>query len=130
MRALLMLGVRFSLDDFGTGYASLAYLKRFPFDQLKVDRSFIRDLASDPDDAAIVRAIIAMGNSLHLNVIAEGVEDLSQHAFLVEQGCQLFQGFLFGRPISLDEFEAAQGGDRQSYAQITVPDTVVRAKLN
>jgi diguanylate cyclase (GGDEF)-like protein/PAS domain S-box-containing protein len=130
MRALLMLGVRFSLDDFGTGYASLAYLKRFPFDQLKVDRSFIRDLASDPDDAAIVRAIIAMGNSLHLNVIAEGVEDLSQHAFLVEQGCQLFQGFLFGRPITLEAFETAQRGDHPSYAQITVPDSMVSAKLN
>jgi EAL domain-containing protein (putative c-di-GMP-specific phosphodiesterase class I) len=71
-----------------------------------------------------------MGNSLHLNVIAEGVEDLSQHAFLVEQGCQLFQGFLFGRPITLEAFEAAQRGDHPSYAQITVPDPMVSAKLN
>ena len=105
MQALRQLGVRFSLDDFGTGYASLAYLKRFPFEQLKVDRSFIRDITSDPDDAAIVRAIIAMGNALRLNVVAEGVEEDGQHGFLVEHGCRFFQGYLFGRPVSFAEFE-------------------------
>jgi len=105
MQALRALGVRFSLDDFGTGYASLAYLKRFPFDQLKVDRSFIRDIAVDADDAAIVSAIIAMGNTLRLSVVAEGVEEDAQHAFLVEHGCRLFQGYLFGRPMPFGDFE-------------------------
>ena len=106
MRALLAIGVRFSLDDFGTGYASLAYLKRFPFEQLKVDRSFIRDVTSDPDDAAIVHAILAMGQALRLNVVAEGVEENAQYDFLVEHGCRLFQGYLFGRPIPFAKFEA------------------------
>lgn len=106
MRALLDIGVRFSLDDFGTGYASLAYLKRYPFEQLKVDRSFIRDVTSDPDDAAIVHAILAMGHALRLNVVAEGVEEDAQHDFLVAHGCRLFQGYLFGRPMTFSQFEA------------------------
>ena len=106
MQVLRDIGVRFSLDDFGTGYASLSYLKRFPFDQLKVDHSFIRDIASDPDDAAIVRAIIAMGNTLRLDVVAEGVETEAQHAYLVEHGCARFQGYLFGRPVPFPDFES------------------------
>ena len=106
MSVLANLGVCFSLDDFGTGYASLSYLKRFPFDQLKVDRSFVRDLGVDSDDAAIARAIIAMGNALRLNVVAEGVETEEQYVYLAEHGCHAFQGYLFGRPMSLAEFEA------------------------
>lgn len=111
MQALRDIGVRFSLDDFGTGYASLSYLKRFPFEQLKVDHSFIRDITTDPDDAAIVRAIIAMGNALRLDVVAEGVEAEAQHAYLVEHGCTCFQGYLFGRPMPFADFERslAQG---------------------
>jgi diguanylate cyclase (GGDEF)-like protein/PAS domain S-box-containing protein len=109
MQALRRIGVRFSLDDFGTGYASLSYLKRFPFEQLKVDRSFIRDLASDPDDAAIVRAILAMGNALRLNVVAEGVESEEQFVYLIGHGCACFQGYLFGRPQPFEEFERAVG---------------------
>lgn len=105
MRRLLAMGIRFSLDDFGTGYASLAYLKRFPFEQLKVDRSFVSDIMSNPDDAAIVRAIVAMGNALRLNVLAEGVEQDDQQDYLVRHGCYLFQGFLFGKPVPPDEFE-------------------------
>ena len=104
MQALRRMGVRFSLDDFGTGYASLSYLKRFPFEQLKVDRSFIRDIMRNSDDAGIVRAIIAMGNTLRLNVVAEGVEDAEQHAYLVQHGCAFFQGYLFGKPMSFAEF--------------------------
>lgn len=105
MNALQRQGIHFSLDDFGTGYASLSYLKRFPFAQLKVDRSFVRDIASDPDDAAIVRTIIAMGSTLRLNVVAEGVEQNEQFGYLTEHGCATFQGYLFGRPMPLAEFE-------------------------
>ncbi|MGB4065958.1 MAG: EAL domain-containing protein [Azonexus sp.] len=107
MQALRATGVRFSLDDFGTGYASLAYLKRYPFEQLKVDRSFISDITNNPDAAAIVRAIIAMGNTLRLGVVAEGVEASVQHDYLVEHGCSQFQGYLFGKPMSFADFDAA-----------------------
>lgn len=109
MLALRAIGVRFSLDNFGTGYASLSYLKRFPFEQLKVDRSFIRDIATDPDDAAIVQAIIAMGTSLRLSVMAEGVEADAQHAYLAEHGYTNFQGYLFGRPVPFADFEKTLG---------------------
>lgn len=107
MNALKALGIRFSLDDFGTGYASLAYLKRFPFEQLKIDRSFINHITHNADDASIVRAILAMGDSLRLQVVAEGVEQTEQHGYLVRHGCCLFQGYLFGRPVTFAEFEAA-----------------------
>lgn len=109
MQALRRMGVRFSLDDFGTGYASLSYLKRFPFEQLKIDRSFIRDIMNDSDDAGIVRAIIAMGNTLRLNVVAEGVEDNAQHAYLARHGCCLFQGYLFGKPMPFADFQQRLG---------------------
>lgn len=118
MQALREMGVRFSLDDFGTGYASLSYLKRFPFEQLKVDRSFIRDIMQNSDDAGIVRAIIAMGNTLRLNVVAEGVEDALQHAYLVEHGCALFQGYLFGRPMSFAEFRKKLGAMQTNAASV------------
>jgi len=127
MRALCLLGVRFSLDDFGTGYASLSYLKKFPFEQLKVDRSFVRDIMTDPDDAAIIRAIIAMGRSLRLSVVAEGVESQGQYSYLVEHGCTLFQGYMFGRPQALAKFEAELDG--LSDAQVAVPDTVISTQF-
>jgi diguanylate cyclase (GGDEF)-like protein/PAS domain S-box-containing protein len=106
MNELKAHGVGFSLDDFGTGYSSLSYLKQLPLDLLKIDRSFVRDILSAPNDAAIARTIVALGTALGLSVVAEGVETPAQRDFLASIGCFAYQGFLFGRPVPIEQFEA------------------------
>lgn len=104
MHELKKIGVRFSMDDFGTGYSSLAYLTQLPLDQLKIDQSFVRNIGTKPTDAVIVQTIIGMANSLGIDVIAEGVETEAQRTFLEHVGCRAYQGYLFGNPLSQEEF--------------------------
>jgi diguanylate cyclase (GGDEF)-like protein/PAS domain S-box-containing protein len=107
MEALRRHGIRFLLDDFGTGYSSLAYLKRLPLEQLKIDRSFVRDILVDPNDASIARSVVALAQALGLSIIAEGVETAAQRDKLRELGCHRFQGYLYGRPMPVAAFESA-----------------------
>jgi EAL domain-containing protein (putative c-di-GMP-specific phosphodiesterase class I) len=103
MMELKALGVGFSLDDFGTGYSSLSYLKSLPLDQLKIDKSFVRDVLDDPSDAAIAVSILTLAQALSLDVVAEGVETEGQLKFLMDNGCRAFQGYLFGLPVPVDQ---------------------------
>ncbi|MBI5890556.1 MAG: EAL domain-containing protein [Nitrosomonadales bacterium] len=106
MQALKQIGVSFSMDDFGTGYSSLSYLTQLPLNQLKIDQSFVHHIGTKESDATIIQTIIGMANNLGMEVIAEGVETQEQRDFLEENGCMLYQGYLFGRPVPLEEFDA------------------------
>ncbi len=107
MNTLGQVGVQFSLDDFGTGYSSLQYLKRLPLYQLKIDQSFVRDIVTDSHDRTIVRTIIAMAQSMYIGVIAVGVETLEQRELLLTNGCRRYQGFYFGKPMDIEQFNAS-----------------------
>ena len=100
----VFMGLKLSIDDFGTGYSSFSYLKRFPLDTLKVDRTFVRDVTVDPDDAAIVSPIIGLAHNLRLKVIGEGVENAEQRAYLREHGCDWVQGYSFSEPLPVEDF--------------------------
>jgi diguanylate cyclase (GGDEF)-like protein len=111
MEDLRAAGVKFAIDDFGTGYSSLSQLKQFPIDKLKIDQSFIRNVDADANGAAITRAIIALGSTMHLTVVAEGVETPAQQGFLIENGCHGAQGYLFSRPLPAGEFSRLLQGN-------------------
>ena len=122
MQALKAIGVRLSVDDFGTGYSSLSYLKRLPLTALKIDGSFVRDITSGgPDEGLIAKAIISLGHSLHLKVIAEGVETAEQRAFLEEHACDEIQGYLVSRPVAAVECARFFKGERKAGAKDASP---------
>src|SRR5262249_18545421 len=112
LNALKGLGVRVSIDDFGMGYSSLSQLQRLPIDTLKIDRSFVRDITTDPSDAAIATAVVTLAHSLHLKVVAEGVETHEQLSFLAERHCDRVQGFLLSLPIAAEQCVALLAGHR------------------
>ena len=102
LHGLRSLGVRIALDDFGTGYSSLSYLRSFPFDKVKIDRSFVQDLSNDGNGHAVIRAITALADALGMDTLAEGVEEVEQFHALEREGCQYIQGFLFSKPVAAD----------------------------
>ena len=110
MSLLKQLGVTLSIDDFGMGYSALSYLKYLPLDQLKIDRTFVKDILTDPNDAAIARTIIGLAQSLGLGVMAEGVETKAQRELLARFGCDCYQGYLFCRALPIDELETFMQG--------------------
>ncbi len=122
LRELDDMGVRISIDDFGTGYSSLLHLKRLPASELKIDRGFVNDLASGTEDAAIVSAIIALGQALDLDIVAEGVETDTQQGFLTDLGCDALQGFLLGRPVPAENLKEALVQDKERFGQAASPD--------
>ena len=131
LQLLHELGARFAIDDFGTGYSSLSYLRHFPISTLKVDKSFIQDLADDESDAEIVRTIIAMAHSLKLQVMAEGVETAEQAALLRAFGCDAAQGYYFSRPLPADEVEPwLRAGGRPGSGAQRMPDREGEGKQN
>ena len=120
LQKLADMGVDISIDDFGTGYSSLMYLKRLPANELKIDRGFVRELEHDSDDAAIVSAIVALGQALNLRIVAEGVETPNQQHFLTELGCNALQGYLLGIPLPAERFMADIDAAQKRVAENTV----------
>ncbi|MCB4811199.1 EAL domain-containing protein [Methylovorus menthalis] len=116
MHALKEKGVGLSLDDFGTGYSSLSYLKKLPLDQLKIDQSFVRDMLTDANDVAIVQTLVALGQAMHLHVIAEGVETEQHRQFLADMGCLSYQGYLLSKPVPIAQFEVLLSAHAASLA--------------
>jgi EAL domain-containing protein (putative c-di-GMP-specific phosphodiesterase class I) len=112
-------GLRFSLDDFGAGYSSLAYLRRLPLDQLKMDRSFVRDMLVDVTSGAIAQTIVSLGRVMGLKVMAESVETEEQRDFLAGLGCHSFQGYLFSRPLPLEEFQLLLDEPREDLERVS-----------
>jgi len=104
MKELKQMGISFSIDDFGTGYSSMSYLKKLPVSRIKIDQSFVRDVDTNPQDAAIVESIIAMSRGLGFSLVAEGVETLEAFEFLRDHGCEIYQGYYFSQPLRADEF--------------------------
>lgn len=127
--ALKKVGVRLALDDFGTGYSSLSHLRGLPIDTLKIDQSFVHDLMTEPGDASIVSAVISLGESLGMEVVAEGVESLEQHAFLLERGCTVGQGYLFGRPMPAAALTAMLVGQAEAFASPNSPHGHLAARM-
>ncbi|MEO6291307.1 MAG: EAL domain-containing protein, partial [Burkholderiaceae bacterium] len=122
------MGLDLSLDDFGTGFSSLSYLKSFPIDKLKIDRSFLLDIATDPDDCSIVSSIISLAHSLQMKVIAEGVETEAQRAILAQQGCDQYQGYYFSKPLPVSEI-TTKLHRRQSQDPSTPPHPTPSASI-
>ncbi len=116
------MGVHISIDDFGTGYSSLSYLRRFPLDKLKIDRSFVREVMSNPNDASIVKAIISLAHNLRLRVVAEGVETAEQLSFLRELGCDQYQGYFCSPAVPASAFEALLQRMRADTPELTEAD--------
>jgi len=128
LQRLSDLGVQVALDDFGTGYSSLAYLKKFPIDALKIDRTFVRDIVEDPDDSAITAAVVSIGHHMELRVVAEGVETAAQLSILQSMGCDEYQGYLFSRPLPVGTF-AERFLAAGMAASPASPETVPRARV-
>lgn len=120
MRSLRDFGVSWSLDDFGTGYSSLNYLKHLPFEQLKIDQSFVRDLLINDSDKAIVKTLVSLSSSLQMVLIAEGMETIEQLEYLLKKGCTRYQGYLFSKPLPIDAFEnfLSTFPESSAYAQL------------
>jgi len=118
LRRLKALGIRIAMDDFGTGYSSLSYLQSFPFDKIKIDRSFILNLGATPQSTEIVRAVLGLAHALHIPVVAEGVETEAQRAFLEAEACDEMQGYLIGRPEPIEHYSGLIGinVERRRYA--------------